>query len=169
VAAVAGFVLADRFDTVGTDPAAAGCTDVQTHPIEGNNHVDPGTDVAYDTTPPTSGDHYATPAAPGFYTRRVPEEALVHNLEHGQIVIWYRSDAPDEVVGDIEQVTTQQEAATVAAPYPGLERPANLALSAWGASVSCEQVSQSVVDSFRARFQGRGPENAGVPTFTPQE
>jgi hypothetical protein len=169
VAAVAGIVLADRFESVGASAGEANCTGVETHEIEGNNHAPETTDVAYETTPPTSGDHYEQPADAGFYTSPVAEEQLVHNLEHGQIVIWYDPGAPEEVIADIEEVTRQEALATVAVPYEGLDEPRNLALTAWGASQSCEAVSQDVVDSFRARFQGRGPEDVGVPTFTPEQ
>ena len=169
VAAVVGVSIflarAEEDAPVGGAAAAAGCTDVATHPSEGRQHVDDGTDVGYETSPPTSGNHYENYADPGFYPDPVPEEALVHNLEHGQIVIWYRPDAPQDVLADIESLVEQQPVATLAAPYEDLDEPYNFALTAWGASMPCERVSQDVVDRFRARFQGRGPENVGVPTF----
>jgi Protein of unknown function (DUF3105) len=152
---------------VGGDAGAAGCTGIQTHDVEGHTHVPAGTTVDYKTNPPTSGDHYDTPADPGFYPGEVAPETLVHNLEHGQIVIWYRPNAPDDVIDDIKRLVDQEPIATVAAPWRELAQPYNLALSAWGASESCAGVSQDVVDDFRARFQGRGREQTGVPTFQP--
>ena len=151
---------------VGGDPGAAGCTPIETHPIEGNDHVEEGTQVHYDTTPPTSGDHYATPADPGFYSSDLPDETLVHNLEHGQIVIWYRPDAPQQVIKDIESVVEQQSVATIGVPYDKVPDDYNFTMTAWGASQSCDRVSQEVIDRFRTRFQGRGPEQVGVPTFS---
>ena len=35
---------------------------------------------AYNSNPPTSGPHYDTPAAWGFYDKELPDEQLVHNL-----------------------------------------------------------------------------------------
>ena len=34
---------------------------------------------------------------------RPPVETLVHNLEHGYTVLWYREGAPDDVVDDAER------------------------------------------------------------------
>ena len=158
--------LLGRNEAVGGSAAEAGCTDIEVHDSEGNNHVEDGTQVAYEIQPPTSGDHYATPADPGFYTTPLPPETLVHNLEHGQIVFWYRPDAPESVKDDIERLTEQEPIATLAVPYENVPDGFAFSMSAWGASQSCERVSQAVVDEFRERFQGRGPERVeGIPTF----
>jgi hypothetical protein len=172
VALVVGLILFDRRESeapVGASAAAANCTDIETHEPEGRQHVDPGTVVDYGTTPPTSGSHYPSPADPGFYPEPVEEGTLVHNLEHGQIVIWYDPQAPAEVRDQIETLVEQEPIATVAAPYDNLPDPYTFALTAWEASQMCEGVAQATVDEFRSRFQGRGPENVGVPPFTPSE
>jgi Protein of unknown function (DUF3105) len=166
VAAVLAPEFLDRGEAdVGSDPAAAECSPIETHPSEGNDHVDEGTDVHYKTIPPTSGNHYPTPADPGFYSNELPEETLVHNLEHGQIVFWYRPDAPQKVRDEIESVVGQEPIASLAVPYKKVPDNYNFSMTAWGASQSCTQVSQEVIDRFRTRFQGRGPEQVGVPTF----
>ena len=41
----------------------------------------------YSSTPPTSGWHYDTPAAWGIYDSPLLDETVIHNLEHGGIVI----------------------------------------------------------------------------------
>jgi hypothetical protein len=84
---------------LGVAADAAGCDAVATHPASGNqNHVADGTKVPYDRTPPDSGPHYASPApfTKRFYTAddRPAVETLVHNLEHGYTVVWYRDTAP---------------------------------------------------------------------------
>lgn len=171
-ATVIVLVVQDRNSSnagVGGDPSAANCTSIQTHPIEGNNHVSPGTTVHYDTNPPTSGNHYATPADPGFYSGPVASEALVHNLEHGQIVIWYNPGAPQATIDALQKIVTQQPVATLAAPWDNVDAPYAFTLTAWGASQSCQSVSQEVVDRFRERFQGHGPQQVGVPVFTPTQ
>lgn len=160
---------------VGGSAAEANCTDISTHENEGNNHVDTGTPVEYGTNPPTTGNHWPPDqvASPGFYTDTVEPERLVHNMEHGQIVIWYRPDAPQEIKDNLQQVVEQQPEATIAVPWEALESPYNFALTAWagadnsGKIRSCEQVGQEVIDDFRARFQGRGPEPVGIPPFDP--
>src|SRR3989338_6948893 len=51
----------------------------QVFPMEGKEHVPDGTHVVYKTNPPTSGDHYATPAKWGVYEQTLLDEQLVHN------------------------------------------------------------------------------------------
>ncbi len=42
----------------------------------------------YNSDPPTSGPR-AAPVEAGFYDEAPPDEQLVHNLEHGYVIIWY--------------------------------------------------------------------------------
>jgi hypothetical protein len=66
-------------------------------PIEGNRqHVNQGTDMPYRNRPPSSGDHYPSPAGYGVFTRTIPAGNLVHALEHGAIVVYYRPDLCDQ-------------------------------------------------------------------------
>jgi len=84
-------------DDLGSSISAAGCDPVAEEPATGNQeHVAEGTKVTYDRFPPDSGQHYPSPApfTKRFYTTedRPPVEELVHNLEHGYTIAWYRSD-----------------------------------------------------------------------------
>src|SRR5262245_59267371 len=61
--------------------------------IQYAGHVQPGeSHTPYNSDPPTSGEHYPVPAQAGFYTEALPDEQLVHNLEHGYVIIWYNCD-----------------------------------------------------------------------------
>lgn len=93
----------------GPAAASAGCDPVTSNPATGNqDHVADGTKVTYDRTPPDSGPHYATPApfTKHFYTTadRPPVETIVHNLEHGYTVVWYRADAPEKQVDTLSDI-----------------------------------------------------------------
>ncbi len=62
--------------------------------ISSVRHVDLNADttddfVAYNSVPPTSGDHWSTTVPCGFYIQDVPDELIVHNLEHSNIVVSY--------------------------------------------------------------------------------
>ena len=146
--------------------AEAGCSDQETHEIEGHTHVSEGTTVDYKTDPPTSGNHWppGSQADSGFYSSPVESERLVHNLEHGQIVIWYKTDAPEDVKDKIEQYTGQDKFALIAVPYD-YDGPGNFAMTSWGVSQTCETPSQTVMDQFRKDNQGHGRE-AVTPPFT---
>lgn len=149
--------------SMNIDPTAAGCAPARQFPDEGQRHVSSGATPEYDTDPPTSGPHYEVPAPTGFYEQPIPRETLVHNLEHGQIVIWYDPDAPDIVKSQIEVLSQQEPQATVAVPYDADWDTDSLVLTAWRASQACRVPSQEAVDDFRRRFQGRAPEPLTPP------
>jgi hypothetical protein len=179
--AVIVLVIAQREDTaptanVGVSASEANCAEPETFDSEGNEHVDAGTTVDYKANPPTTGNHWPPDqlATPGFHAEPVEPERLVHNQEHGQIVIWYRPDAPQEVIDDIEALIAEDETPiNIAAPWDDIEEPYNFVLTAWsgednqGVQMRCELASQQVWDDFREDHQGRGPEQVPtVPTFS---
>lgn len=147
----------------GVEAQQAGCTEIEEHEEEGAQHVE--VEPEYGTNPPTSGDHLQTPAQAGFFEEPVQTGAVVHNMEHGQIVFWYDPDAPQKTIDLVEAVVEQEPVASLGVPWEDPESPYTFAMTAWGASQKCRQVSQEVVDEFRERFQGRGPENVGIEPF----
>lgn len=73
---------------------------VQSAPNAGHLHTAHDCDpVSYGTNPPSSGTHYPDWAAFKTYTSPVPWGFLVHDLEHGAIVLAYNcpEGCPDEV------------------------------------------------------------------------
>src|SRR3989304_1142679 len=57
----------------------------------GNPHIPVGTKgTGYTRNPPTSGEHYGSEAKWDVYTQPVPDELVIHNLEHGGIWISYK-------------------------------------------------------------------------------
>lgn len=70
---------------------------------QGRNHIDIGASHPdYNSNPPTSGPHYEKWADKGVYKKQLPDEQLVHNLEHGYIWISYKPDTNSEVVKQLE-------------------------------------------------------------------
>lgn len=169
-------------DQIGVAAGAAGCLQVETNAATGNQeHVAAGTTVQYARLPPDSGPHYDTPAPfdTKFYTTadRPAVETLVHNLEHGYVVIWYRSTLSAREVKEIQAITKTFSGQTlqdkvVAAPWDpatdGGDFPAgtNLTLARWyadpaaptdtskqkGIRLSCAAVSGEVVAKFRTDY-----------------
>ena len=103
---------------------------------EGNPHVPAGQKVTYKTDPPTSGSHWGSPAAPtpwGIKDVTIPNEVIVHNLEHGGIVIFYKAltQAETDQLKDLVRVMEQNGfPKIVLEPYPTMS-DARIAVSAW--------------------------------------
>ena len=88
----------------------------------------------YSTIPPTSGRHWDAWAACGFYDYALPDELLVHNLEHGNIIISHNLPDDAQIVALRAAVADIPLAADFAIirPYPALPE-GMVALTAWGA------------------------------------
>lgn len=157
----------------GVSAAQAGCLPVQhPKPLPGVHIALGASHRPYDSSPPTSGPHYPPPIAPidpGFYSIAQTPEKVVHNLEHGNIVIWYNPDAPEQIKSDIRAAVNEVPSYTLATPYNNMKPGYDIALTAWGELQFCKQVSKQVLDDFRTKYQGRGAstEEGLSPTFTP--
>jgi hypothetical protein len=132
---------------------------IQSFPIQGQIHVPRGqTHPPYNSTPPTSGWHWADAVAPpGVHTEPIPNEVQVHNLEHGEIMIQY--DCPSgcpEIVDALAAIVRTYPKKVVLAPYPGIGRP--IALTAWGKLAFLDQVDEGFIRRFIADRKDKGPE-----------
>ena len=86
----------------GPSPGSSGRTDVvegigRSVPLTGAAHVPDGQVVTYSTIPPTSGSHWSAPAACGVYDQEIPDERVVHNMEHGHVVISHNLSSREEI------------------------------------------------------------------------
>jgi Protein of unknown function (DUF3105) len=126
----------------------AGSQGVKTFPVAGQDHIDPSEQPDnWNSTPPTSGDHLATPLPPGVYDNDQDMRALVHNLEHGYVVILYKGIPADQVDQLREFVEARDRSKLVLAPWSGLESN-GVTLTAWQNLESMQRVNMDVVQAF---------------------
>jgi hypothetical protein len=124
-------------------------------------HIPPGETATYNSNPPTSGAHYAVAAPWGIHNQAPKDEALVHNLEHGGIIISYN---PDQIGGQtLEDLRSQTRELSQINPRVVLTPRANLesaiALTAWGYLQPLDSYDASAVRAFYdAHIARRGPE-----------
>ena len=69
------------------------------------NHMTEGQPIAYPSYPPTSGPHWPAPTSWGFHSEPVPDERVVHNLEHGGVVASY-NNIPAESLAALQRLLT---------------------------------------------------------------
>jgi hypothetical protein len=160
---------------IGVSASRAGCEPIKSITGATREHVPEGTQIDYKETPPMGGNHWPTPVDATFYTSELEDEPLVHNEEHGQIVIWYQPDLPSDVKDEIDTYVTRENDATlqsgarvgplVAVPYSKIQGNFQFVMTTWEHSQSCALFSSEAVDDFRVKYQGRGPELV-VPTYT---
>jgi Protein of unknown function (DUF3105) len=142
---------------------AAGSEGVKSFPEAGRTHIgndqQPGN---WNSNPPTSGDHLATPLPPGVYDNEQDPRALVHNLEHGYVVIFYRGVPADQLDQLREFVEARDGSKLVLAPYSGLEQN-GVALAAWRNLEILQRVNLDVVQAFVNDFMVPGASKSSAP------
>ncbi|PIR86482.1 hypothetical protein COU13_00675 [Candidatus Kaiserbacteria bacterium CG10_big_fil_rev_8_21_14_0_10_43_70] len=133
--------------------------------IQGRDHIaDGASHPEYNSNPPSSGWHWASPARGGFYAESLPDERVIHNLEHGDIWIAYHPDISDEARSALESFAGQYVVVS-----PRFENEGDISLVAWG-RVDTFDIENGVVDESRikdfiSRYDNRGPEKVrGVQT-----
>jgi hypothetical protein len=181
-------------EELGSSIAAAGCDPISEHEATGNqDHVAEGTKVDYAQTPPDSGKHYPSPApfTKHFYAEadRPPVETLVHNLEHGYTIVWYRADAPSKQIKNLQRVaktfgSDDYDPADkfIAAPWSnadgaGFPAGKNIVITRWtadpndpsnpeaqkGVRQACADVSGGAIKDFMAKYPvANSPEPSGA-------
>src|SRR5262249_29126617 len=138
--AVVGVVLATRDEqNLAATMHAAGCTyrDVRPFPPKdaaaaNNYHLDfptLATKPHWSTFPPSAGGHYRLWANWGFYRRPVNPRMVVHNEEHGGVVVWWDPAAPMETVDRLKAFYDEQPVGVLGTPIAGLGT--KIALTAW--------------------------------------
>ena len=132
-----------------------------------SNHI-PGDQsfTKYSTTPPTSGPHWSlrSPSAPApceIYDTEIRDERIVHNMEHGHIVVNHNLQDPQQVA-DLEQAV--RDISTwrlwlIVRPYSKIE-PGEVAIASWGWLQRFQGVDAQGIRDFYDAHRGQGPEFA---------
>ena len=171
VLVIGSFAAVPIFESIGgpqaVDLGVAGAyvdgVGVEQEEMSTKNHVPDGAAVEYNSVPATSGDHYFSPQQCGFYEGEIPDERVVHNLEHGNIVISYNlSDTAnlDELREVYNDLGGWKDHYTVVRSYSKI-LPGQVALSAWGVLDVMDGIDQDRIERFYEHYVGRlGPEGA---------
>jgi len=133
----------------------------QRFPIQGQQHIEASqTHPLYNSDPPTSGWHYDTPLASGFHEQPVADEQVVHNLEHGHVVISYDCAKLADCTSaktQIRQLVERYRNWKVTA-VPRQNADTALALTAWGWLDKLDSFDEARITAFINARRHRGPE-----------
>ena len=138
---------------------------------DGGGHVTDGQPGGpYSSVPATSGTHWNTPANWGVYTLANPafESQVIHNLEHGGVVIWYQPGQLDAAgVQALEQYVRQQNSASqykvILSPWSGEVFDHPIAVTAWNWLLYLDEADIDQVRAFLSEHYGDAPEPFGGP------
>ena len=133
-----------KFDTRSDGDAGAG-----------RNHV---SNPTYDVDPPAGGNHSPTPAPAGVYTvdNAPPDGQLVHSLEHGYVIFWYRPDIPADELAVLQEVAKRHARDVLVVPRASMGTP--VAATAWHARILCGVPEGATLERFVEKYANQGPE-----------
>jgi hypothetical protein len=172
---------------VASAMAAAGCTLTTKKvlpPKDGQNfHNDSPTltsKVKWSTFPPSGGGHYPLWAVWGFYTQPVNPRQVVHNEEHGGVILWWGPKVSQETIAQLRKFYDESPTGMFGTPITGLGN--KIAITAWtgdptryyrkgyygvGHLAVCTKFDQKAFETFRDAYRGHGPE--GIPLSSDQQ
>lgn len=164
---------------------------IETPPLLASPHVPEGTIVDYNSNPPSSGPHYPIWANFGEYPAPVQAGYLVHDLEHGAVLLLYKpcdddAGAPGGDASDVDAAAPGACASikdalrrvrdaiptdpvcdpsirvrVIIAPYPELDVP--IAAAAWGWTYRANCLDETSLRDFALAHYGQGPEDICAP------
>jgi hypothetical protein len=141
--------------------------------------------VTYAVTPPVGGPHNPIWMNAGVYTKPIPSERAVHNLEHGAVWITYRPNLPKSQVSQLVDFFNKQSMISEPSdggrsnrfvdlsPWADNSLPSPIVISSWGYQLRVSSPTdprlQQFVDTFR-HSQTYSPEYGspvdGIPVQT---
>ncbi len=138
------------------------------HPNLGQQHLQT-LDAAhkpYNSQLPSSGPHYVQPAPWGIKTETVVDEQLVHNEEHGGIIIAYKPDLAQDQLEALKQIASTLTANDSKGAVKGFkvlmfpraknEKPIQLA--SWCYTLDLEKVDAQLIQTFYRQHLNKAPE-----------
>ena len=128
-----------------------------TYDNQGQDHIAIGAEhAAYNSNPPTSGWHYEKPADWGIYDQPLPDEELLHNLEHGGIWISYRDQNDKELIDKLKDIADDYSLKVIMTARP--QNDSAIAVAAWGRLLKLDTFDRGQILDFLKAYINKGPE-----------
>jgi hypothetical protein len=138
----------------------------------GRNHIAEGTQgTGYTSVPATSGPHWSSADSPGpwgVYTTAQPQERMLHNMEHGGIIIWYQPAALSAadlatLTSFVQQQITTERFKVVLTPWGGADFGHPIAVTAWDWLLYLDSANMDMINGFLDAHYDKSPEPFGGP------
>lgn len=139
---------------------------------DGGVHIADGTQGGpYHSVPATSGQHWNSATSPGpwgVYNTAQPQERLLHNMEHGGIVIWYQpskldADGLAALTSYVQNQIATERFKVILAPWSGADFGHPIAVTSWGWLLYLDSADMDQVRAFVDDHYLQAPENLGGP------
>jgi hypothetical protein len=122
---------------------------VKTFPHQSRGH-DNTLELQASDLPPVGGVHHDIWQNCGIYDEPIPEENVIHSMEHGAVWVTYQPELDADDVTYLQDLV-RGERFILLSPYPGLRSP--VVLSAWGVQLEVNSAQDSRVEAFIDEYQ----------------
>jgi len=127
------------------------------YPDQGGEHIPRGKPhPAYNSNPPTSGWHNPETVPPGAFREEIPDEIVIHNLEHGCVWISYKEPKDADLVTKLEGIAAQYPTTVLVTIRP--KNDSAIAVAAWRRLLKLEKYDEGQIVAFIKTFRNKGPE-----------
>lgn len=133
----------------------------QFYEAQSREHIAVGaTHSTYNSNPPSGGWHYNAPAQTGIYDKELPDEQLIHNLEHGHIWFAYKPDLAKDQIEELTEIVKDYGVRVIMTPRAANDSP--IAIVAWQYVYkinAVDETNESQIRAFIAAYRNiAGPE-----------
>jgi hypothetical protein len=163
-----GEVPAQQVTDLGEAASAASC-EQKSFKVDSDDHIaDISETVEYPSDPPTSGRHFESAAQDGAFKTAPDTKSLVHTLQHGRVIIWFKPSLPEQERANLKALFDEDEYQMVLVPNDTM--PYQVAATAWnrepeplgtGRLLGCDAYGEKIFDAIRAfkdEHRSNGPE-----------
>lgn len=155
--------------SVAAAAKAAGC-ELRSYKATSRDHVaDLSQTIKYASKPPTSGTHYQEWPEDGAYEDPPDVKELVHGLEHGRIIVWFKKGLPADQRAALKKFYDDDTYQMFLIPdMTGMKY--EVAATAWnrdpqpngtGRLMGCPRFNDEIftaIEAFKDEHRSRGPE-----------
>jgi len=117
---------------------------VRSYDNPGAMHVPDGETIDYPQSPPVGGEHRQRWIECGVYDEELPNEHVVHDLEHGTVWITYREDDVD--ADEIDGLAEQLPGNGILSPYDDQDAP--VVITVWDRQLELVGADDPRIDLF---------------------
>ena len=123
--------------------------------IMGRDHIAVGASHPdYNSNSPTSGWHYAQEANWGISSVELPDEQVLHNLEHGGVRVSYKG-VDDATKTALENLARSYQKVII---EPRSKNDAPIVLASWGRLQKFQTLDEQAIRAFIEANRNRSPE-----------
>jgi hypothetical protein len=131
-------------------------------PNYGRNHISSITKEHYASAIPTSGPH-TNAAQWGVSTTQLPNEEIIHNMEHGGLIISYNPNLDLSIVHKLQTLfappfSDASFAPTKAIVMPRYEQKKAIVIASWRLLYETDSFNQQIFENYYRAHVGQSPE-----------